>query len=505
MSTPSKSAMAMQKRMQALLSVVFLGWTVSCGVLYLHLLSPSLTNNLYWPHYNVSGYESLLIDLVNVKLSIAGSDESVDLLSLDAMLIKAYTAVDVQPEFQFIYARCVLFTELNTVSRAIRDLRLNTLQPTGSTANSPVFGAWTSVVLYTDLFNDMWFTLVYNASMVRTAATISTPSASPSPPAPMATTMGTATTTNYWGCFTTALVRLDRSMPSLWPCRRRSCNSTRPFAPSWLETPELHFTGGSIFYEGSTANSYAYGHVQLSSRTVSCNAEVAAYFAPSKTTLLVAGLALGFATHANTTTVEAICATTSPRLCDHICRSNGCVFGRQHRSPTASDEAKAAVWTAQVSILEFGLVFDPTDPTYDFWSWCFAIEWVWGQREVASKATSESFTCSRKSRRRRPNRVHLHELPTAFALYARVAVQYATGVVLSVVVGLILYVVWCRGFVDGANLLLVNRVAGIVWVGRPLLLLRGVTALCFLSTATLELAMLTATRVVRFVVPDVPS
>ncbi|KDO27083.1 hypothetical protein SPRG_07793 [Saprolegnia parasitica CBS 223.65] len=74
-----------------------------------------------------------------------------------------------------------------------------------------------------------------------------------------------------------------------------------------------------------------------------------------------------------------------------------------------------------------------------------------------------------------------------FAEYCRAGVWYVTFLMLSVSALACVYMVTTRGAFEGLNMLELSRVGGIVWVGRPLLFLRSMTALCLLSTATFEL------------------
>ncbi|EQC25610.1 hypothetical protein SDRG_16541 [Saprolegnia diclina VS20] len=74
-----------------------------------------------------------------------------------------------------------------------------------------------------------------------------------------------------------------------------------------------------------------------------------------------------------------------------------------------------------------------------------------------------------------------------FAQYCRAGVWYVTFLMLAVSALACVYMVATRGIFEGLNMLELSRVGGIVWVGRPLLFLRSMTALCLLSTATFEL------------------
>ncbi|KAF0690119.1 Aste57867_18513 [Aphanomyces stellatus] len=110
------------KRFLVTFGIGYLVLTLSLAISYLFALSPSMTNDLYWPGYNVTGYESLLIDLVNIKLSTA-QNGSAGIIAPDASMLKSYVGPVVESEFASNYARKVLFTELNVLERAIRDLR----------------------------------------------------------------------------------------------------------------------------------------------------------------------------------------------------------------------------------------------------------------------------------------------------------------------------------------------------------------------------------------------
>ncbi|KDO17929.1 hypothetical protein SPRG_21789, partial [Saprolegnia parasitica CBS 223.65] len=79
------------------------------------------------------------------------------------------------------------------------------------------------------------------------------------------------------------------------------------------------------------------------------------------------------------------------------------------------------------------------------------------------------------------------EMPLNVATYLRGLCQYVSFVLaaIALVAGLYTLANGCTS--EGYNLFEVNRVGGLTWIGRPLLLVRSVTALCILSTATLQL------------------
>ncbi|KDO19411.1 hypothetical protein SPRG_15491 [Saprolegnia parasitica CBS 223.65] len=85
------------------------------------------------------------------------------------------------------------------------------------------------------------------------------------------------------------------------------------------------------------------------------------------------------------------------------------------------------------------------------------------------------------------NPVDLAQLPTVFALYALQAVRYVTYVMIMLAAVTFVHILLARGHVEGLNMFEMSRVGGIVWVGRPLVAVRSITALCLLSTASIEL------------------
>ncbi|CAK4647675.1 unnamed protein product, partial [Aphanomyces euteiches] len=69
----------------------------------------------------------------------------------------------------------------------------------------------------------------------------------------------------------------------------------------------------------------------------------------------------------------------------------------------------------------------------------------------------------------------------------RAVVLYVSAVMLAVAGVTLVYIGLFHGHVEVLNLLELNRVGAIVWIGRPLLFIRSLTALSLLSTATVQL------------------
>ncbi|OQR82398.1 hypothetical protein ACHHYP_16120 [Achlya hypogyna] len=138
--------------------------------------------------------------------------------------------------------------------------------------------------------------------------------------------------------------------------------------------------------------------------------------------------------------------------------------------------------------LLFQRLFDPLDATMMYSSWAIAYDCTVGIREVI-RVTSDkadiaivstiSFAATFAA--------SATEMPRNVATYFRVLCQYISFVLVAIAITTGIYAIIGRWTSEGYNLFEINRVGGIVWIGRPLLFLRSVTALCILSTATLQL------------------
>ncbi|RHY27345.1 hypothetical protein DYB32_006850 [Aphanomyces invadans] len=129
--------------------------------------------------------------------------------------------------------------------------------------------------------------------------------------------------------------------------------------------------------------------------------------------------------------------------------------------------------------------------SFEFFGWLFMFGWVSAHRElvVFQGDTSTKPPIAIMSGEALPAFYlsNPQEIPLNVAFYIRRAMQYITLVLLGVAVCVCFSIVANRGYVEGLNMFEFNRVAGIVWIGRPLILLRGITAICILSTSRLEL------------------
>ncbi|KDO22050.1 hypothetical protein SPRG_12037 [Saprolegnia parasitica CBS 223.65] len=129
-----------------------------------------------------------------------------------------------------------------------------------------------------------------------------------------------------------------------------------------------------------------------------------------------------------------------------------------------------------------------TPDDFTFASWILLMEWIFGVREVVQLVGDQgNLTVLGELLLPAQQKVHEYEIPTSGATYARAAVQYITAVVILVAGLTVAYIITSRGQIEGRNMFSLGSVGGVVWIGRPLLFLRSITAIGILSTGTLSL------------------
>ncbi|KDO18157.1 hypothetical protein SPRG_16432 [Saprolegnia parasitica CBS 223.65] len=157
--------------------------------------------------------------------------------------------------------------------------------------------------------------------------------------------------------------------------------------------------------------------------------------------------------------------------------------------------AMDALVALNISLMQYGYL-DATSPlalfttpildeNFVFFGSMFVLEWLRGERDVVTfTGDNGSLTLLSDLVIEAVEPVEAAELSSTFALYAHATVQYITYVMAGLAAVAGVYIVVSRGRIEGLNMLELSRVGGIVWVGRPLLVVRSVSALCLLSTAT---------------------
>ncbi|EQC38049.1 hypothetical protein SDRG_04479 [Saprolegnia diclina VS20] len=133
-------------------------------------------------------------------------------------------------------------------------------------------------------------------------------------------------------------------------------------------------------------------------------------------------------------------------------------------------------------------VLDPADPGFHFYGWTYLYDWVLGRREVIS-FQGDVGRLNLLSDYQLPlaQQVQASNLAANLVLYFRAGVQYVTCMMLLVSAVAVGYMLRAPTCFQGGNLFKLNRVGGLVWVGRPLLFLRSATAICLLCTSGVDL------------------
>ncbi|OQR88880.1 hypothetical protein ACHHYP_06573, partial [Achlya hypogyna] len=124
-------------------------------------------------------------------------------------------------------------------------------------------------------------------------------------------------------------------------------------------------------------------------------------------------------------------------------------------------------------------ILDPSDAPMIFTGWILAFDWVTGLREVvAFEGDKGALTVISTTYDWGASPAKSSEVPVNVAAYFRVFCQYISFALLMIATTAVLHTVvnGCNG--EGYNLFEVNRVGGMVWIGRPLLFVRSLTALC---------------------------
>ncbi|OQR86107.1 hypothetical protein ACHHYP_10987 [Achlya hypogyna] len=143
--------------------------------------------------------------------------------------------------------------------------------------------------------------------------------------------------------------------------------------------------------------------------------------------------------------------------------------------------------TAPVDVIRIALLA-PVESNFAFFAWEYLTDWIQGNREVVLfEGDVGSMTLLSDLQVPLSQATQGWQVTANIAQYLHAGVTYMTCIMIAVAILAALYMISSRGHYEGLNMLELGRVGGIVWVGRPLLLLRSMTALALLSTATLEL------------------
>ncbi|RHY26685.1 hypothetical protein DYB32_007367 [Aphanomyces invadans] len=292
---------------------------------------------------------------------------------------------------------------------------------------------------------------------------------------------------------------------------------TQNFAPQMKAWSSRQLIGGNIMCEYDPRNLNTGSDVnEFFTILGRCNSNLLGTINPSGTNMVMSAIATGLNSTSN---VKAIC-DCEKRFRDS-CKLSLTVLSR-FTPPIASIKSlvRAAIEdvrdTLGIALFQFArqmvnpmavdvapaMLFDPNEPEFEFFAWLYLFDWVEQVREVVT-FVGEHGRLTTMSGMVLPivETVNGMEIPTSVSFYVRCAIQYVTFVLLLVGCCLMCYFIAVRGYVEGWNMVKVNRVAGLVWVGRPLILLRGVVAVTLLSTPSLVLVQSPSGIVSYFVSP----
>ncbi|KAH9194650.1 hypothetical protein AeNC1_003386 [Aphanomyces euteiches] len=133
-------------------------------------------------------------------------------------------------------------------------------------------------------------------------------------------------------------------------------------------------------------------------------------------------------------------------------------------------------------------IFDPSYPSFHFMAWLLAIDWATNNREVISfQGDLNSINVLSTQTFDLVSTFNPLEVPYNVAYYIRYVCLYVTACIICVATFVIFYIFLHKGRVEGWNFFEINRVAGIVWIGRTSLFVRSMAAICLLSTQSLSL------------------
>ncbi|KAF0709271.1 Aste57867_6013 [Aphanomyces stellatus] len=168
----------------------------------------------------------------------------------------------------------------------------------------------------------------------------------------------------------------------------------------------------------------------------------------------------------------------------------------------AAARATLAIQSLNVEFVQFGTtdptnghlslyrlnVLDPNEVDFTFFAWVFLIDWVMGNRDAISfQGDVGSMVLLSEYINELGTPINLNENRVNLSKYLRSAVLYVTYSMMAMAILMVVYCFICRAHIEVWNLFLVERVGAIVWIGRPLLFARSLTAIGLLSTSTLQL------------------
>ncbi|KAF0715852.1 hypothetical protein As57867_003132, partial [Aphanomyces stellatus] len=110
------------RRAAALAGVIYVVATNACGIGYVVVLTPSMTNDFYWAVFNATGLQSFVVDAYNGFLPTAASG-AVNLVSPTYASPKDYSSASTLTNVNIAYTRFIQNSQLTDLTVAIMGLR----------------------------------------------------------------------------------------------------------------------------------------------------------------------------------------------------------------------------------------------------------------------------------------------------------------------------------------------------------------------------------------------
>ncbi|KAG9397901.1 hypothetical protein AC1031_016490 [Aphanomyces cochlioides] len=132
--------------------------------------------------------------------------------------------------------------------------------------------------------------------------------------------------------------------------------------------------------------------------------------------------------------------------------------------------------------------FDPGESDFELFAWLYMFDWVQGVREaVTFQGDKNKLTLLSSSTNFIEMPGNPMEIPVNKSYYMRLLLQYITWIMLCVACIVCFYILGLKARIEAANMTSFSRVTALVWIGRPLIMLRALSAVCLLATSTLTL------------------
>ncbi|KAF0686972.1 Aste57867_21264 [Aphanomyces stellatus] len=133
-------------------------------------------------------------------------------------------------------------------------------------------------------------------------------------------------------------------------------------------------------------------------------------------------------------------------------------------------------------------LLDKNDSHWSFYGWLHLLDWLQGTREViAFEGDVDTLVLISKQYLAQSFVADPLQIPTRVSYILWLMIWYMC--VVSAVVTTVAFAcaLFARSELSGLNLCLANPVVGVVWMGRPFMVVRGLTAMAVLSSATIQL------------------